>query len=401
MTFVGAVSTGDGPGRGTLIQNDASDMWTVPASGSSVTFIGIDMACSAGHIFDADTASVSRWVWDRCTLVQNATDKSIWNMSNGTFIDCHTTDCIFSVTASATVPGWNLVGSASINSNTWERSRVNGGGDYIWHIESLANYNVGNFIREITAEVTLHGVVRLLSARACAVEELHVYDIAGFGTIDKDVVQLGDSTGSPTRDCLVRNYFRFDGSLAAGISDIRAVATAGLGSNVFDRCNGRLDLDNTSGNVIIARPYGTPGPTTVTVNVPSGTTELTNDQAAFLIGNNSLVINPTAGASSYTHFVGSPGAFDGYYRFFGGSSDLTTPLWHTVNGGAMYVNWPLIANAGLFLQGASCFIEGIEIADPAAPGANSGRLYFKDVGGKTALMVRFPTGAVQQIAIEP
>jgi len=46
--------------------------------------------------------------------------------------------------------------------------------------------------------------------------------------------------------------------------------------------------------------------------------------------------------------------------------------------------------------------EGDEIADPAAPAANKGRLYFKDNGaGKTQLVVRFPTGAVQVIATEP
>jgi hypothetical protein len=47
------------------------------------------------------------------------------------------------------------------------------------------------------------------------------------------------------------------------------------------------------------------------------------------------------------------------------------------------------------------YVEGSEITDPTAPAANKGRIYFKDVGGKVALMVRFPTGAVQQIAIEP
>lgn len=46
--------------------------------------------------------------------------------------------------------------------------------------------------------------------------------------------------------------------------------------------------------------------------------------------------------------------------------------------------------------------EGSEIADPAAPGADKGRLYFKDNGSaKTQLVVRFPTGAIQVIATEP
>jgi hypothetical protein len=41
------------------------------------------------------------------------------------------------------------------------------------------------------------------------------------------------------------------------------------------------------------------------------------------------------------------------------------------------------------------------ISDPAAP-ATGWLLYCKDAGaGKTALMVRFPTGAVQQLAVEP
>jgi hypothetical protein len=45
---------------------------------------------------------------------------------------------------------------------------------------------------------------------------------------------------------------------------------------------------------------------------------------------------------------------------------------------------------------------GPEISDPAAPSANNGVLYFRDNGsGKTQLVVRFPTGAVQVVATEP
>lgn len=47
------------------------------------------------------------------------------------------------------------------------------------------------------------------------------------------------------------------------------------------------------------------------------------------------------------------------------------------------------------------FLDVTEISAPAAPGANIARLYVVDNGGKTELVVRFPTGAVQQIAIEP
>ena len=48
------------------------------------------------------------------------------------------------------------------------------------------------------------------------------------------------------------------------------------------------------------------------------------------------------------------------------------------------------------------FLQGIEIADAPAPAANTGRLYFRDNGGgKTQLVVRFNTGAVQVVATEP
>lgn len=58
------------------------------------------------------------------------------------------------------------------------------------------------------------------------------------------------------------------------------------------------------------------------------------------------------------------------------------------------------AIAGLLTVGE--YIEQTEIVDPAAPAANKARLYAKDNGaGKTQLVVRFPTGAVQVIATEP
>lgn len=38
---------------------------------------------------------------------------------------------------------------------------------------------------------------------------------------------------------------------------------------------------------------------------------------------------------------------------------------------------------------------------PSAPGTNRVRVYAVESGGKTQLAARFPTGAAQQIAIEP
>jgi hypothetical protein len=42
-----------------------------------------------------------------------------------------------------------------------------------------------------------------------------------------------------------------------------------------------------------------------------------------------------------------------------------------------------------------------EISDPSAPAANTCILYTRDTGGKTELVARFNTGAIQRVAIEP
>lgn len=48
------------------------------------------------------------------------------------------------------------------------------------------------------------------------------------------------------------------------------------------------------------------------------------------------------------------------------------------------------------------YFEADEIPDQMAPPVNAGRLYFRDNGaGKTQLVVRFPTGAIQILATEP
>ena len=61
--------------------------------------------------------------------------------------------------------------------------------------------------------------------------------------------------------------------------------------------------------------------------------------------------------------------------------------------------WSAVGRTGGTVMGA---VDFTEIADAAAPAANGARLYARDNGaGKTQLVVRFNTGAVQVIATEP
>jgi len=57
---------------------------------------------------------------------------------------------------------------------------------------------------------------------------------------------------------------------------------------------------------------------------------------------------------------------------------------------------------GISGASAGASIEVTEMTAPAAPAANKARIYIEDNGsGKTRLMIQFPSGAAQQIAIEP
>lgn len=61
--------------------------------------------------------------------------------------------------------------------------------------------------------------------------------------------------------------------------------------------------------------------------------------------------------------------------------------------------WAAVGRVSGTVMGAIPFTE---ISDPSAPAANGARLYARDNGaGKTQLVVRFNSGAVQVIATEP
>lgn len=84
---------------------------------------------------------------------------------------------------------------------------------------------------------------------------------------------------------------------------------------------------------------------------------------------------------------GNPISMNGTYRRVAYNGYTNKSLWNTGN------------RVG---QRSNGWLEGAEITDPGAPPANSGNLFFRDNGsGKTQLVARFPTGAVQVISTEP
>lgn len=76
-------------------------------------------------------------------------------------------------------------------------------------------------------------------------------------------------------------------------------------------------------------------------------------------------------------------------------------------GSAAYFGWvggAILTDRRFSTPGVDCsqYVDISEMSAPAAPAANTARLFVEDDGaGKTRLCVRFPTGAVQVLATEP
>lgn len=89
-----------------------------------------------------------------------------------------------------------------------------------------------------------------------------------------------------------------------------------------------------------------------------------------------------------------------------GIGNITGPLSKLSVVGNLSVGTNVAAPTnGLAVSGDTSLLGSLTLAElvaPAAPAANKGVLYLEDNGaGKTKLMIRFATGAAQQIAIEP
>jgi hypothetical protein len=145
----------------------------------------------------------------------------------------------------------------------------------------------------------------------------------------------------------------------------------------------------------LLRAHVTSGTTGYGIRIWDGTNDWGNLQAMDLGGNSYLFfsLNRYYDGSNWQQFntrVGSSfqvtnNRFDFYV--FPVSSSTPTSVFQVSSAGD-------ITHSG--------FIQGVEITAPAAGAANSWRMYGEDNGaGKTRVMIKFATGAAQQIAIQP
>lgn len=138
-----------------------------------------------------------------------------------------------------------------------------------------------------------------------------------------------------------------------------------------------------------------------------GTVELDNIDAAFIDINSDYSVGAAVvkDGTQARHMKWDPIGL----TFAAGELDIQpitagrTPIISRAKASQSVALYKAINGAGneCYRIGHTGFAEFVEQADPVAPAANEARLYVRDSGGKTQLVVRFPTGAIQILATEP
>lgn len=108
------------------------------------------------------------------------------------------------------------------------------------------------------------------------------------------------------------------------------------------------------------------------------------------------------GQNQWSTAIGASGAFPGIN--FGATAGVYWTNDIPASSPDIYLHRAAASILGLKASSATdgAALELHEMTAPSAPSTNRARLYAEDNGsGKTRLMVRFPSGAAQQIAIEP
>lgn len=178
------------------------------------------------------------------------------------------------------------------------------------------------------------------------------------------------------------------GAVAAGKGEYGATATNGVEISGQGATND-VTLMNKVGGVALAIPTGTVN-TTLAGNLTVSGTGLSTVSGRLKVEHTTTAVNSLQATNL---------SATGYGVFTKGGSTKASGLYVAqlgdYTGGAATVFY----SDAIEMPG---YLMGPEISDPSAPASNTGVLYFKDNGsGKTQLVARFATGAVQVIATEP
>jgi hypothetical protein len=262
LATTGTKLLGAGRTASTILFAGTSDHVTLAAGINKITIESLTLqnTSSGGHLF-APAGSVNTMNVLDVACIQNNPARSIWTMGNFGYLDNLWLGCILTHNGAASVPAFNYVTtSLAANQNTWERCQCNHVASAtapFFHVESAgaATYNYGNTFRDLTFEICNAGLIRLLSANGCLIENCASYDLT---TTTANLITIGAGGGAlASRDNTIRRFKRIGGTIGGGFFDIalgasgKAVTTTIQDSNQSNGAGITADLQSNQRAVII------------------------------------------------------------------------------------------------------------------------------------------------------
>lgn len=346
----GVTIEGVGPHLSTL-QTATGDLLTTPAATTltrlEIRDVRLSSTAGGGHILVVPYG-VNQSTFKRVRFTQSNNAKSILTCdrtgaTNGGLFDNHFVDCHFVMPTTATAYGFDVKGDGNVASaNLWQRCRAEGGGTYMFNIETLlsGSWCYNNTWDAINFEFTDHGAIRLRSAMNATISNIGFFD---NGTIDAALINIGcDAGANKSRGNRISSVHRSSGTLSGSGVDVRLVATGNGGTTVIEAVSGptpagvTVDLGSGDGYAVVLGHD--PTQATITNANSARTVIITSDNGAQVPALTVAGVQFLSG-SSYPEgaITGNPG--DLYQRLIGTGGVGQSRLFIKETGTATNTGW--------------------------------------------------------------
>ena len=217
-----------------------------------------------GHVIVC-ADSLSHATFDRVEVVQQNAAMSLYSHVGEDYLDNVWTRYKATMPDNASVAGWYIRSNAPGTSSWRGPGRVHGAGYYLWDIETTSPTGYVNDLiwDHVTGEQTNGGLIRLAGARNCQFAHVNLFDLDDLGPITRNLWSIeAAATGLKTQNLEWHNVKRHDGTLNAGVHDVKIVTNTATAYFLFVNCgtvsptNFQVDLNFTPAAELMS-PYVT------------------------------------------------------------------------------------------------------------------------------------------------
>ena len=303
----GITLAGSGRHSTRLITDDGDLISLSPDKGTSginIRDLALISSRGGGHVMNVPFG-LNQSVIQRVRMIQLNDGKSLLHCvrdsPRGGLFDNRFTGCYLRMPTTSKVPGFHIVGVGNpASANLWDNCRAQGGGTYLFHIESgKQSFCYNNTFEAINFEIADNGGIRILGGLNTSIQAIGLFDNR---VVRSDPITFGKAVGgNRSQSNLVSGYHRSGGRLASGVSDISFAPQQNEGTSTIINPGGptQAGVVINCGNGDVTIIGHDPGSVSLINSKPSRTTALSS-------GSGLQVPKARVGTADYLNGLGSP-----------------------------------------------------------------------------------------------